>query len=962
MKKFLKICLGIILVCFAINTRIYASDSKIKVEKVPFSKEYKEWLNLPENIRDNTIEPQKYNISENTYTNDSNSQINKKNMLKGAYLPSKYNTLDYIDVKVKNQKTRNICWAFSLTSAVEIACHKYENENYEFSPLHLDYGTIFNFKDKQNPFANVRSYNGGGNYSHIISYLTNGQGPILEEYMKFDENLGEINYSDMPNRLASKNITVQRLPGIAATYKLDILQNNAQYSSFYLNKRENIKKEIIQSGSVMASINADMGEYYNSDTKSLYYDDASNIFAANHQVILIGYDDNYSVDNFNSNHKPIHNGAYIALNSWGKEFGNDGVFYISYDDLFVENDVLYVKNTADVDYDNVYRLNSGEKNDFFKFYTLDYDNRTNQLYTANVFKRDITKREELTKIYIPNSIYFEEQDVDFEVYINTKDSSIQFEDLTKVDCDVTNLNLGEEYINLTTPIELTGESFAVVIKYKINGRKDSVKLSIDGNFLEYGENYSEYFSSLPGQSYISSDGSKWDDLYDYFGDDYENESQSHLRHYRLTLKAYTKEKEEKINIEDISSSISNNIFSNIENDVSAYITTTANLNGSELKVQLLKDEFDLTDKIQIISIPNVKSKSSDIKMRFPDTMEEGVYKLRISTSNNLITEKTFEIKSIERDDNFIQIQYEDENFINILFNSLPEINQNSVVIKNKDIFIKKEFLDNVYDITLSSNDKKIKITSLSGIENFTNLEYLKINNIDVKNIKDILKLNHLKYLYISNSFIDQNNIDLENTFLKYISLYNCGLEDISKIKIPNTLRSIDLGNNKIAAIPQELVDRLEYIDLTEQEVSKEYVFEKNNSFELIDIPDLFKYESIDNLIFKNCEYDETLGKIKINTENTGSYEASVEIPWDNFVQKKVNVFGSKYKINYIVKEKSANNKIVDNVDAININNPKTGTSVIYIYIVLISCIFIYCTVLNLKKNKKYLKNKNSKTQ
>ena len=941
--------------CFVVNTKVFAADRKIKVEKVPFSKEYEEWLKLPENIRNNTIEPQKYGINESIDDNYSNRRSNSKNMIKGADLPSKYNTLEYINIKVKDQKSRNICWTFSLTSAIEIACNKYENENYEFSPLHVDYGTIFNFKDKENPFANSRRYNSGGNYSNIISYLTNGQGPILEEYMRFNEYLGEINYSDMPNKLPSKNIIVQRLPGISSVTKLGITQNNSQYSPYQLSIRENIKKQIIQSGSVITSINADMGKYYNYDTKSLYYNEG-NILAANHQVILIGYDDNYSADNFNVDCRPVNNGAYIALNSWGEEFGNNGVFYISYDDLFVEQDILYVKNTSDIDYDNIYSYNSGEKNNFSKFYTLDYENRTNQLYTANVFKRDKLKSEELTKIYIPNSIYFSQQDVDFEVYINPKGSSFQMSDLIRVDCDVTNLNLGEEYINLKTPIELTGESFAVIIKYNINGRNDSIKLSLDGNFLEYGEKYSEYFSSLPGQSYISSDGNEWYDLYDYFGDDYESSNQSHLRHYRLTLKAYTKEKKEKININDITSSVSNTIFSNIENNVSAYITTTANLNGSELKLQLLKNEIDVTKKIQIVSIPNVKSRASDIKMIFPDTIEEGVYKLRVSSANNLITEKEFEIKSIESDINYVKFQYEDENFINILFKCMPELSQNCVITKNKDIFIKKDFINNVYSITLIGNEEKNKIKSLRGIESFTNLVSLSINNVNIDNINDVLKLNYLMGLYINNSNIDHNNINLENTYLNRIGLYNCNLEDISKIKIPNNLISLDLGKNKISVIPQELVDKLKYIDVTKQEICKEYVFENNNTFELIDIPNLFKFESIENLIFKNCEYDEASGKIKINTENIGKYESSIEAPIDNFEQKKVNISESKFKINYIVKENSENKNIENKQDELNVNNPKTGTSVIYIYIVLIIFTLIFC-ILNLKTkhiyNKKY---------
>lgn len=68
-KKFFKF--GILLVTIILSHNIYAGSFKNDINSVPFSEEYKEWLNLSDEQKQNTIEPNKYQNLENGTSNSS---------------------------------------------------------------------------------------------------------------------------------------------------------------------------------------------------------------------------------------------------------------------------------------------------------------------------------------------------------------------------------------------------------------------------------------------------------------------------------------------------------------------------------------------------------------------------------------------------------------------------------------------------------------------------------------------------------------------------------------------------------------------------------------------------------------------------------------------------------------------------------------------------------------------------
>ncbi|RAP49013.1 MAG: hypothetical protein BZ138_08425, partial [Methanosphaera sp. rholeuAM270] len=113
------------------------------------------------------------------------------------------------------------------------------------------------------------------------------------------------------------------------------------YDVVYIEPRQNmtdnfkLKEAIIKYGAIGISLHGARGaaqEDYNEETASAYY---NSTFGAgtDHSVTLVGWDDNYSRENFLVT--PPGDGAWIIKNSWGTDWGDDGYYYVSYYDTAV---------------------------------------------------------------------------------------------------------------------------------------------------------------------------------------------------------------------------------------------------------------------------------------------------------------------------------------------------------------------------------------------------------------------------------------------------------------------------------------------------------------------------------------------------------------------------------------------------------------------------------------------------
>ena len=236
--------------------------------------------------------------------------------------------------EARDQRPYNTCWAFTAIGGLEINLIKKElaDKTIDLSEFFLTYFSAHNFPDPK-----------GGGEGDDITYT--GDYMMVGGYSRLAYHIlatliGTTKESDNPypgedGADQQANTNAEIAAQITGAYNLDV-------SNISL-----IKQQIIENGSVKVSIWAptDLGskskivDYKNGDTvvgrvgysatNKSYYGTYKN---TNHDVLLIGWDDEYPVENFVSGLRPSGKGAWKARNSWGSNWGSSGEFWISYED------------------------------------------------------------------------------------------------------------------------------------------------------------------------------------------------------------------------------------------------------------------------------------------------------------------------------------------------------------------------------------------------------------------------------------------------------------------------------------------------------------------------------------------------------------------------------------------------------------------------------------------------------
>lgn len=278
-------------------------------------------------------------------------------------LESKYPENGIEDIKakypsVRDQNPYGTCWAFASMGLAEfdLINDGSVTQDIDLSELQLAY---FTYNSVVDPLGGTRGdyskyyvensgieygYLGrGGNYSMASRRLNQWVGPVYESKVPYSE---------------ASNVLEKGLPDEYA-YSYDVAHLENTYMINIKSNSDEVKKQIKEHGAAGISYkeNANGRHYINNS-----YCDTSGMGGGGHSVMIVGWDDNYSKDNFRDTVKPSNDGAWLVRNSWGESSGyvnNCEYFWMSYETYSLADTAWVFDFTKDNGYDNNYQIDGG---------------------------------------------------------------------------------------------------------------------------------------------------------------------------------------------------------------------------------------------------------------------------------------------------------------------------------------------------------------------------------------------------------------------------------------------------------------------------------------------------------------------------------------------------------------------------------------------------------------------------
>lgn len=368
-------------------------------------------------------------------------------------LPASYDLRDrYRISQIKNQGKYGTCWAFAALSAMESAL--LPEESHIFSVDHMSMSNSFNV-----------TQNDGGEYTMGMAYLAAWQGPVYEADDPYGDGktngeLTAVKHVQEMRIIASKDISA-------------------------------IKEAVFKYGGVQTSMYSSLknasssSKYYNKEMYSYCYIGTNK---PNHDVVIIGWDDNYSKENFNMSLEG--DGAFICQNSWGSDFGDNGVFYVSYYDSNIgTHNVAYTRVDDNDNYDNIYQ------SDLCGWVgKLGYDKES--MYGANVYEAKSNEK------VVAASFYATAPDTEYKIYIvDDFRSTSSFNNRILVAEGVVD-DAGYYTIDFEKGVSVSaGKKYAVVVYVNTPGATHPMAIEYDT-----GDKSLNNIDLEDGESYISHSG------------------------------------------------------------------------------------------------------------------------------------------------------------------------------------------------------------------------------------------------------------------------------------------------------------------------------------------------------------------------------------------------------------------------------------------------------------------------
>ena len=452
---------------------------------------------------------------------------------------------------VKDQKSSAICWAFGAISSAESNLLTQLNGRGTAFPSDTAAGQAIDLSEKhlawfafhgQNSGA-VSQYAGADTFTTDNAFQTGGSrvisGPTLARwYGAVDETQLPFttNAAGTPTQVTDtalqtvSNVHLKNVDYLPETVIYDLKADGTPGPiTFSESGRTALKQALQAQGVVSVGYHSpvdsqELGQYYKASTAGYCCDDAENI-SANHEVSIVGWDDNYSADNFTQ--KPQGNGAWLVKNSWGSsttwsaseaasrqnQVGEDGYFYLSYYDITLNNptsfqmeDTAYAGTSTHHTYDQIYQydgvgMGAGE------------EVSPESLRFANVFTARSKMRLQAvsTQTTMPNAT------VQIDIYTDPQTgnpaSGRHMASVTRTltDAGYYTIDLGMQSLGVQQ-----GQRFSVVEQVKAkynNGTCYQVLLETGDNAIS-SDAVSADIACAAGQSYYYGSDGKWQDQSD----------------------------------------------------------------------------------------------------------------------------------------------------------------------------------------------------------------------------------------------------------------------------------------------------------------------------------------------------------------------------------------------------------------------------------------------------------------
>ena len=389
---------------------------------------------------------------------------------------------------VKNQHPFGICWAFGMASIMETSLLARNRGSYDLSEEHLAYFFANRENDPLNHTAGDRNYNtqgyhNGGNDTLASIFLTTWSGMTTEKSVPLPTDSNHI----MDNSV--------EIPASKA-YETAAYLTDASFSDY---SADRMKQLLYENYSVAVAIRME-DKYYNPDTAAYSWPEGGRI---NHVVTVVGWDDTYKKENFKPECGVQSDGAWIVKNSWGAKWGEEGYFYLSYEDSSISG-LVTARASDRTEYGNNY------------FYDGSSGLMTTSLKTgqsaANIFTASAKKGYMETIGEVNVITYSDNAHYTLQIYTDLKDPADPSSGKPAYEkpLDIIQPIAGVKTIKVPEVNVAYGSAYSAVIK---NAGSQLMKLCVEAN-----TNHSNWFSSKAeiekGQGFFGTTTGQWKDFAD----------------------------------------------------------------------------------------------------------------------------------------------------------------------------------------------------------------------------------------------------------------------------------------------------------------------------------------------------------------------------------------------------------------------------------------------------------------